>query len=950
MINTDDFLRRLFKAEGKQWREGNGDNDSGWDSGAGNGGMMRGRIKFPRVALAALLLVLVVTLCFSGVIDFYTDLLWFSSHGLSSVLWRRILPQVALFAVGLTVTFAVYNFNWRRAARIGNDEFRSMTGLYDAILVRPLYVTIFAALISLFSGFGANLYWPVVLQFLHRVPFGETDAVFGMDVGFYVFTLPFVHIIQKWLANMALFSLLGSAVIYLLCKALRSEGTRIVLVKRARLHLFALSSFFIFLVGIGLWLSRYELLYSPTGIVYGVGYTDFYVRLPALAIISLATVAASMLLLVNFFRPMWKLSAILLVLLLVAGFLAYSLIPSIVQNYIVKPNEYEREKHFIDNHIRATRHAFAFDKITTMQMTPMQEVSISDMDVNSETVENIRLWDYSPLLRTYKQLQEIRTYYDFADIDIDRYKLDGKNRQVMLSVRELDLGHLQNPTWVNTHLEFTHGYGVVMNPVNEIEESGLPVFFMKDLPPRTTVPIVIDRPQIYFGEKPNEYALVKTDVNEFDYPTGDSNSRSTYDGTGGVEVGSLLRRILFAIKFRDSEILFTGAIRPESMILLHRNVRESIREIAPFLILEEDIYPVIIDGHILWIQDAYTVTDLYPYSSPMSRQIAIQSGLAPYSNVNYIRNSVKITVDAYDGTMNFYTADREDPILKSWSGVFPELFKPVSEAPEEVLAHFRYPEEYFEVQSEIYRTYHMTDTNTYYNREDVWMTTPQGQDRRIRPNYVTMQLLDEGDPEFALIAPFMPFGRNNLIGWMAARCDVENYGELIVYQFPKQELVFGPSQIEALIDQNTVISSQISLWSQRGSDVIRGDLLVIPIGKSLLYVQPLYLRAERGDLPELKRIILSTGGRVAWGETFDKAVTELFGVSVMPPPVVEEPVSPPETPTQEKPELDEALLRLAKDAKEHYDKAQKAIKSGDWTTFGIELDILGEILEAIAED
>jgi len=438
-------------------------------------------------------------------------------------------------------------------------------------------------------------------------------------------------------------------------------------------------------------------------------------------------------------------------------------------------------------------------------------------------------------------------------------------------------------------------------------------------------------------------------VNEFDYPTGDSNSRSTYDGTGGVEIGSLFRRLLFAIKFRDSEIFFTGSIGQKSMILLNRNVREAITKIAPFLILEEDNYPVITGGHILWIQDAYTATNLYPYSRPLSRQGAMQSGLVPYSNVNYIRNSVKVTIDAYDGSMNFYTADPDDPIIQSWAGVFPGLFKPVEEAPEEVRAHFRYPEEYFEVQSEIYRTYHMTDTNTYYNREDVWMTTPQGQERRIRPNYVTMQLLDEGDPEFALIAPFMPFGRNNLIGWMAARCDPKNYGELIVYQFPKQELIFGPQQIEALVDQNTVISSQISLWSQRGSDVIRGDLLVIPIGKSLLYVQPLYLRAERGDLPELKRIILSTGGRVAWGETFDKAVMELFGVSAMPPPVVE-PQSAPPPPPVERPNIDEALLRLAKDAKEHYDGAQRAIASGDWAAFGSELEILGEILDAIAAD
>lgn len=829
-MNIDDILRQLLRGGKEEWSEGDGDNESGW-SGQG-GGYPRREIRVPGipklpVVIAAVFLLLLFS--FNIVVDFYTDLLWFTSVGYESVLWRRIIPQAVLFAVVAVLTFLAYGFNWRLAAGIGTAEFRRATGDGEAVLVRPLYATAAAAILALLGGLGFRANWPVVMQFINRVPFGEADPIFGHDIGFYLFSLPMIELVRGFLMNLTVMSLAGSAVIYMLCRALRSEGTKIVLVRPARFHVFALASVLIFLIGAGLWIARYELLHSPSGVAYGLGYTDYYVKLPALTFISIAVMGASFLLLANFFKPMWKLSAGIAAAVFAAGFLAVSVAPSLVQNYMVKPNEYELEKRFLEYHITSTRKAFGIDDVRTLQVTPGVEVTLSDMREDSETVKNIRLWDYSPLLRTYKQLQEIRTYYEFGDIDIDRYELDGKQRQVMLSVRELDQAQLQNRTWVNAHLEFTHGYGVVMNPVNEMEEGGLPVFFMKDLPPKSTVPIRIDRPEIYYGEKPSTYALVKTEVKEFDYPMGDSNERSTYEGTGGVEIGSLFRRLLFALKFRDSEIFFTNSFRPESMILLNRNVRSAIRMIAPFLILDEDIYPVIMDGRIVWLQDAYTASYSYPYSNPLPRRSAIQAGLAAYSSLNYIRNSVKITVDAYDGTMKFYVADPSDPIIRNWSGVFPGLFESMESIPEALRAHFRYPEEFFEVQSEVYRVYHMTDTNTFYNREDVWMTTPQGHERRIRPNYVTMKLIDGEKPEFTLIAPFMPMGRNNLIGWMAARCDGNHYGELVVYQFPKQELVYGPTQIEALIDQNTKISSQLSLWSQRGSDVIRGDLLVIPI-------------------------------------------------------------------------------------------------------------------------
>ncbi|MDR1482006.1 MAG: UPF0182 family protein [Synergistaceae bacterium] len=953
-MTIDDLLRRLTQGNrgGEEWSEGEGDNGFEWKEERQRRPNW-GSARIPKIPVIAAAVVMLVLLCFTGAVDFYTDVLWYRSLGFASVLWRRILPQAVLVVVYTLTAFAVYSLNWRLAIRVGADEFRRTTGS-DAELIPERYAVICAAALAFMGGLGSRANWQVVMRFLNRAGFGEVDAIFGNDIGFYIFSLPFLNIILRWAIGLVLTSLVGSVVAFLFCRSLRSDEGKITLIRGARTHILAQVAVFLAMLSIRVWFSRYDLLYSPSGIVYGIGYTDLHVRLPGLAVLSIAVMAAAAMILINLYRPFIRPTVIIVGALLAVGLASLTVLPAIVQGYIVQPNEYEREKEFLAFHINSTRKAFGISEVQTSQVIPSQDVTVEDMADNSETVENIRLWDYGPLLRTYKQLQEIRTYYDFSDVDIDRYKLNGKNRQVMLSIRELDLSQLQNRTWVNSHLEFTHGYGVVMNPVNEMEEGGLPVFFMKDLPPKSTVPISVTKPQIYYGEKPSTYALVKTNVNEFDYPMGDSNIRSTYDGTGGIPIGSLSRRLLFAIKYSDSEILFTDSLTADSRVLLNRNVKDAAGEIAPFLVLEEDIYPIIVDGRILWLQDAYTASSAYPYSRPLSLNAAAQAGLARYSGVNYLRNSVKITVDAYDGSMTFYVADQSDPIIQSWVKIFPGLFKPRDEVPPEIEAHFRYPEEYFEAQSEVYRIYHMTDTNTYYNREDVWMTTPAGQDRRIRPNYVTMQLMDGQEPEFALIAPFMPYGRNNLIGWIAGRSDVGHYGELVVYQFPKQELVFGPPQIEALIDQNTVISSQLSLWSQRGSDVIRGDLLVIPVGKSLLYVQPLYLRAERGELPELKRIILATGGRVAWGETFDEAALELFGrtntaQAVTPPPNPAEEGWSTESAASPRDEAgsEQSAHDLASEAVLRYEGATRAIQNGDWARYGLELKELGDLLEKI---
>ncbi|MCE5202179.1 MAG: UPF0182 family protein [Synergistaceae bacterium] len=945
-MDLKDIFGRISGMPGHDWTPGSGDNEEGWQ----DEHPMRPKFKMPKLPKFWLILggiFILFTVILPGVAGFLTNLYWFGSHGYQAVFWRRFSAQWELFFVALIPAFFIYWSNWRFAWNSGVRLLQSSDADGVRIPSAKWLLVIFALIFAVVNAIGAMGYWGTFLKFLYPTPFGEVDPLFGRDIGFYIFTLPFFKFLQGWLQGVLVVSLIGSLVAYFLTQSVSFTGGHLDTAPKARLHLSLLGALILVVWGAGYWLERYELLFSPTGVVYGAGYTDIHIVLPALTILMIAAFTAAALLLVNFFKPMWKMSAIFIGALLILGWVAHSFVPGLVQQYRVKPNEYEMEKPYLAYHLDYTRRAFGLNNIRTLSVTPETEVTVDELKADLETVQNIRLWDYSPLLRTYKQLQAIRTYYNFTDVYIDRYDINGRNRQVMLSVRELDLSQLQNPTWVNTHLEFTHGYGVVMNPVNEIAPGGLPVFFMKDLPSRSTVDIPLDRPEIYYGSKGDWYVLVNTDVKEFDYPLGDSNARTTYQGKGGVKIGSFWRRLLFALRFHDTEILFTGSLKPESRVLFYRNVREALAEVAPFLIYDGDTYPVIYNGRIQWIQDCFTWSQRYPYSKPV---MTTDKTLSHFNGVNYLRNSVKATVDAYDGKMSFYIVDNNDPLAKTWQKIFPSLFKAAGELPPDLWKHMRYPEDFFEVQADVYRTFHMTDTNTYYNREDVWAVTTTGQESNIRPNYVTMKLWGESSPEFAIIMPYMPLGRDNLIGWMAGRCDPQNYGELLVYKFPKQKLIYGPVQIEALIDQNPEISAQISLWSQRGSDVIRGDLLVIPVGKSLLYVQPLYLKADKGELPELKRVIVSTGGRVTWAESFGEALEKLMGQKILPGDGTKSAATDNKagsakavSQSQDVPGGTDAVT-LVKHAQELYNSAQKAQREGDWARYGSDIKKLGEVI------
>jgi len=739
-------------------------------------------------------------------------------------------------------------------------------------------------------------------------------------------------------------ALLGSALIYVMGWLPRiREENRFSFPPQARRHLTFLGAIAVFAWGAGFWIERFDLLFSASGVVFGAGYTDIHARLLAINIMLVLSVIVGVLLLLNIFRRTWKLAAAAVVLLVVTNIVIMGIYPGIVQKYIVEPNEFQKEEPYIRHNIESTLKAYGLDSLEVVNYAPKTTTNRADIDDNEDIIRNVRLWDYRPLLRSYKQLQEIRSYYDFEDVDIDRYTFDGTYRQVMLSARELDLAQLQNPTWVNMHLEFTHGYGVVMNPVNEVDPEGKPILFIKDLPPKIDVPISIDRPQIYYGEKKQPYVLVKTRTKEFDYPMGNDNVRTTYEGTGGVGIGSLLRRLAFTVRFADSQILFTNAILPESRIMFYRSIDERVRKVAPFLVYDSDPYLTIQEGRLIWIQDAYTVTDRYPYSEPVD----ISGG-----RINYISNSVKIAIDAYNGEMTFYVSDQNDPLVRTWQRIFPDLFTPMEEAPDSFCAHRRYPKGLFTIQSEVFRTYHMEDPNTFYNKEDVWEFPQAGVSGSLGAYYLVMRLAGEEKAEFMLISPFTPSGRDNMIAWMAGRSDDPNYGELVVYAFPKQQLIYGPRQVEALIDQTPEISAQLSLWSQRGSDVIRGNILVIPMGESLLYVQPLYLMAANSDLPELKRVIVSSGGRVAWAERLDEALDNLLGARpvTVTEPTEETGLAAEETVPRPQPPIvlpEGSPAELALKAEQHFEAAQEAARRGDWARYGEEIEKLEAVIRRL---
>lgn len=887
----------------------------------------------------------------------YTDYLWFASLGFESVYVTAALGQIAIFFAAAVPFVAIFLGNLILARRLSTREplFEGQRRLLDARFFGWLIALMTAAL-GIGVGLAAAPRWMDFLRFVNQSPFGISDPLFGLDIGFFVFSLPLYRFLQSWLIITLLAALGGVSFIYFVAQVSKLRTRKASLLPHVRWHISALGAALLAVVAWGHRLDAFELVYSPRGVVFGASYTDVHADLPVLQAMFWLALAVAALLLANvILRRVW-LPIIGLVLWLVVGLAAMNVLPGFVQRYSVEPNELAAEQPYIEYNINYTRQAYGLDEVDARDFGQVQPLTDQQLVANRTTLANVRLWDYRPLSQTYRQLQEIRLYYRFHDLDVDRYRLGGDYRQVILSARELDQSQLQTATWVNLHLQYTHGYGAVMNPVNEVAAEGLPRFWIKDVPPVSVVPLRIDRPEIYFGELTDNYVFVHTGIEEFDYPLGEENVYTRYQGSGGITMNSLINQLAFAIRLSDVNLLFSQYITSDSRLLMNRRIQERAELIAPFLSYDKDPYLVILDGRLYWIQDAYTVSDRYPYSQPVTKA-------GEYQGINYIRNSVKVVTDAYDGTITFYIADEKDPLIRTYAAIFPGLFTPLAQMPDGLRQHLRYPEGLFRLQAAMFQTYHMSDVNVFYNREDIWSIPEEvyGQSGQAgEPFYVIMRLPGEASEEFMLIQPFTPATKDNLVAWLAGRCDGDSYGQLLLYRFPKNALVFGPRQIEARIDQDPDISAQLTLWGQRGSQVIRGNLLVIPIEGALLYVEPLYLQSEASKLPELKRVIVASGERVVMRETLGEALVQLLGPAAgeavaraasQPPQAPGGQPAASSEPTGASVSLDVArrvaeLVRLADD---QYMAAQAALKNGDWAAYGNQLAALQQTLQQMLE-
>ncbi len=873
---------------------------------------------------------------------------WFSALGYERVFATRLVASFTLGVLAGGVAFAFLYANLRFAQRgiVPNPVVMPASAQTPAVdvtrLVRRLALPS-ALAFALFLALAVSTGWMPVLQFLHQTPFGVTDPVFGRDLAYYVFTLPIVTGVLAILTVLVTLSLLACGALYALRGDVVFYRRTVTIEPSARLHLALLIAAMFVLTALRIFFVRLPgTLYSTTGPLFGASFADLHGRLIGLRIAGVAAMLGAVLVLAGLRSKRPGRTA----LLAVASYFGVSLLgvvvyPAIVQKFVVAPNELSKETPQLRRHIDATRRAWGLDSVLVRDLSGEARLTERDIQANRPTIDNVRLWDRDPLLQTFGQLQEIRTYYDFVSVDDDRYVVDGRYRQVMLSPRELNSASLPTRTFINERLTFTHGMGLTLGPVNEVTEEGLPVLFIKDLPPASAVSLAVKRPEIYFGELTDNWVFANTGQQEFDYPSGDENIFGTYKGNGGVVVGGLLRRLVLAAYFRSLKVLLSSDITSASRAMYIRNIRQRAHTALPFLIFDADPYMVIDGGgRLRWILDAYTATTRYPYAQPLS------------NGINYMRNSVKVVIDAYDGSVTAYQADSADPLVRTFAKIFPGIFHPLDSMPADLRAHLRYPEDLFHVQTELYGTYHMAEPDIFYHREDQWQKpvlsiVPERPDPFLR--HMVMRLPEEKQAEFILMVPFTPRGKDNLASWMVARNDGAHYGELVVYRFPKQSLVFGPTQIVNRINQDTEIARQIALWDQGGSQVIRGNLLVIPIEESLIYVMPLYLRAQGGRIPELKRVVVAYQNRVVMEETLDAGLAQLFGG---PGAATRAPVRVSETRGAAS-AVSARAADLARRANESFRRAVEAQRAGDWARYGEELrrleDVLRQLQAAVEE-
>ncbi|MCK8823749.1 UPF0182 family membrane protein [Fuchsiella alkaliacetigena] len=892
--------------------------------------------------------------------NLFTNWLWFESIGYLSVFTTILLTQnLARIIFSLLLILSIFvnllftkqeildykardKFVMTDSEELFVDEKRSILDLVNKKNLTWIFLGISILIGLLFASFSSNL-WQLIQQYFNAATFEITDPIFNNDLSFYIFKLPFYEFIYRYLMLALVVNAFLAVIIYLFINSDHLADRKINLSSRVKYHLTILASLFMLLKAGGYWLARYDLLYSSSGVVFGAGYTDINAQLLALTVLTVLAVLVSIFMLVNLFTENFKLVAGGVGVLIVASIVLGGIYPAVIQRFRVEPNELAAEMPYIENNIELTQQAYNLADVKERRFSFDNELTAEDLQNNQGTVSNIRLWDPRPLASTYHQLQGMRNYYNFNDIDVDRYDINGEYRQVMLGARELNKQNLPEraKTWVNEKLKYTHGFGLAMSYVNLVTSDGQPEFLIKDLPPRSEFQLEVEEPRLYFGEETDDYVIVNTDVKEFDYPSGEREVNHVYQGSGGVQLSSMLRRAAFALRFGSANLILNDDMHDESRLQFSRNITERVNKIAPFLTYDGDPYLVLgEDGKLYWIQDAYTTTDRYPYSEPYNQSI------------NYIRNSVKVVVDAYEGEVDFYIIDEDDPVVETYSRIFPELFTDFAEMPADLQKHIRYPEDLFKIQSQKYQAYHMEDPAEFYNQEDLW-TVPNekfaGNTIQMEPYYIIMDLPgEEVGEEFVLMLPYTPDRRDNMISWLAARSDGDNYGELVLYEFPEDRLAYGPMQIESRIDQDSEISERLSLWDQQGSRVIRGNLLVIPIENSVLYVEPVYLESEQSQIPELRRVIVAYDDQVVMANNLDLALAEIFGEQLLEDS--EELVEELDFDSPEMAEVEtelRSMQQLVGDALSTYSQAQSSLQEGDWGKYGELIDELEGILKEL---
>jgi uncharacterized membrane protein (UPF0182 family) len=896
-------------------------------------------------------------------ISYWVNLLWFQSLGYGEVFWTTLRLQWGIFALFAAVTFVILfaafsALKWAHQADLPSERTILLGGQPVKLSVEPVLriaIVVVSLIAAAIAGGAMTSDWPTLALWWHAPQSTGTlvDPIFGKPLNFFLFTLPAWHMILSWLLTLAVICCIAAAFFLMITGAFRAfDKGRMTYGASPWRGLSVTGAVLLLLFAGDVYLRRYDLLLEHHTIFEGINYTDAHVSLTGLLIVCAALILGALILAVNAVqvpRVKWLIGAV------VPAAACYGLLGLVgwyVSNFVVKPNELVREEPYIANNIQMTRQAYGLDRFTQHEFPAETTVDATDPANNQATLQNIRLWDWHALQDTLRQVQEIRTYYDFPDIDIDRYTIDGATREVMLATRELNVDKLPDSSrnWINEKLVYTHGYGITMNPVNGFTPEGLPTLILSNMPVQTTVPgLNVTRPEVYFGEMTNTDVYVKTKQQEFDYPQGATNSLTSYQGDGGIVLGGFLRRVLIAYDRDDlGKLPFSDDVNSQSRLLMMRNVRDRVTTLAPFLTFDQDPYIVLgDDGRLFWMMDAFTTSDSYPYSSHYD---------LGDNSVNYMRNSVKVVIDAYNGTTTFYVFDKEDPILSAYRGIFPSLFKDAATMPADLRKHVRYPELLFKLQAEVYDLYHMTNPQVFFNREDLWtVATETGSSangdqakQAMQPNFVLMKLPGETGAEFVEILPFTPANRPNLIGWIAGRCDGANYGESVVYDFPKGRVVDGPQQIESRIDQNAELSSQLTLWNQQGSHVVRGSLLVIPSGKALLYAEPIFLQSQTSAMPELRLVVLALQDKLAYGPTFQAALTSLYGgeapavTSSEAPQAGTPPAASPAT--KGAPPLAENQKALIAEAAKDFDDYQRLTAAGKLGEAGQKLDALKGVL------